>query len=94
MKTKSNLVRWVVLPLALAIACGLTSTRAIAADAAATAAVHMDTFASLTARVILHSASSRPRRSRTGPAIVIMFNTSAIPTGDYRVKAPGWCKEF
>jgi tetratricopeptide (TPR) repeat protein len=93
--SKKSLVRWIILPMAMVALGGLIGQSAVAADPTAIAA-HMDTFASPDG-VNSFALSIKPSVSApaVGPRdIVVLFNTSASQTGEYRDKAIATLKGF
>ena len=93
--SKKSLVRWVILPVTMFALGGLIGNSAIAADPIAVA-THMDTFTNPDG-VNSFALSMKPSvpASAAGPRdIVVLFNTSASQTGEYRDKAIETLKGF
>jgi von Willebrand factor type A domain len=93
--SKKSLVRWIVLPVTMVAVGVLMGQSALGADSSPVAA-HMDTFANPDG-VSSFALSIKPTAVAPTPGgrdIVVLFNTSASQTGDYRVKAIDALKGF
>ena len=95
--SKKSLVRWIILPVTMVVVVlgGLIGNSAFAADPIGIA-VHMDTFTNPDG---VNSFALSVKPSVPAPAagphdIVVLFNTSASQTGEYRDKAIEALKGF
>ena len=93
--SKKSLVRWTILPVTMVALGGLIGNSAFAADPISIAA-HMDTFTSPDGvnSFALSMKPSVPAPSAAPRDIVVLFNTSASQTGEYRDKAIETLKGF
>lgn len=84
---KRNFVRWAVLPLAMIAAVGLINQLVMGAGPSSVSA-HMDTFTSPDGVTDFALSLKLGETASAGPHdVVILFNTSAGQTGDFRTKA-------
>ena len=93
--SKRSLVRWIVLPATMVAVGALMGRSAVGADSSPIAA-RMDTFANPDG-VSSFALSMKPAAVAPTPGardIVVLFNTSASQTGDYRAKAIEALKGF
>lgn len=93
--SKKSLARWILLPVTMVALGGLIGQSAVAADPI-TVAAQMDTFANPDG---VSSFALRMKPSVAAPVagprdIVVLFNTSASQTGEYRDKAIAALKDF